>query len=219
MNTRKLLVSVLMLVSVLLSACASATATPPAPTAVPATAIPPTVAPTVAPVQNQTTFSSKKYDLKMSVSFGPDWHVLDDYSDLVTLQWVTGDQLGFNIVTNAKLADPLDGHQVPFPDDFMSWIKSDPDLVADKATEVMVGGIKGTQIDIRSTTMLKQQKGFVYLTSGIIWNIAPPVIGRFTLLNDVNGERVFIWFVPPPDQFTLAVGQAQPIIDSVVFRP
>jgi hypothetical protein len=65
----------------------------------------------------------------MIVSFGSDWHVLDDYPDLVTLEkkqesW----QLGFNIVNNAKLADPIDGHLVPFPDDFVSWIKSDPTL-------------------------------------------------------------------------------------------
>jgi len=53
----------------------------------------------------------------MTVSFSPDWRVLDDYPDLVTLQnKQKGLQLGFNIVNNAKLADPVDGHRVPFPD-------------------------------------------------------------------------------------------------------
>ena len=40
----------------------------------------------------------------MSVSFGPDSYILDDYTDLVTVATKDKDiQLGFNIVKNAKL--------------------------------------------------------------------------------------------------------------------
>jgi hypothetical protein len=166
----------------------------------------------------ETIFSSKIYTLPMSVSFGPDWHVLDDYPDLVTVEKKQqGWQLGFNIVTHAKLADPVDGHLVPFPEDFASWIKSDPSLVVGEPTEVMVGGIKGIQIDIRSTRTTT--KDFLYLTSGTTWNIDRTAFGRFILLNDVNGERMFIWLVltVDADEFKDAVGQAQTIIDSVVF--
>src|SRR5690348_12134037 len=84
MNTRKLLISVLMFVSVLFSACAPA-ARAIAPTAVPPSLIPPTIAPTVAPVQEQTTFSPKTFKLPMSVSFGPEWHVAEDYADETVL--------------------------------------------------------------------------------------------------------------------------------------
>jgi hypothetical protein len=166
----------------------------------------------------KTTFSSKIYKLPMSVSFGPEWHILDDYPDLVTVEKRhEGWQLGFNIVNNAKLADPVDGHLVPFPADFVSWIKSDPNLVAGEPTEVMVGGSKGIQIDFRST--LTTKNNFLYLKSGIIWNIDRTAFGRFILLNDVNGQRVFIWLVltVDADQFTLAAGQAQAILDSIVF--
>jgi hypothetical protein len=170
------------------------------------------------PVVAETTFSSKTFKLPMSVSFGPDWHVLDDYPDLVTVEKKQeGWQLGFNIVTHAKLADPDDGHLVPFPDDFMSWIKSDPSLVVGEPTEVMVGGMKGTQIDIKSTRTTT--KDFLYLPSGITWNIMRDPFGRFILLNDVNGERMFIWLVLTVDagEYKDALGQAQTIIDSVVF--
>src|SRR6188474_957224 len=73
MNTRKLLVSVLMLGCVLLAACAPV-ATPPAPTVVP-----PTVAPTTAPTQEGlTTFSPKTFNLPITLSYGPEWRVAEE---------------------------------------------------------------------------------------------------------------------------------------------
>src|SRR5829696_9976061 len=82
MNTRKLLVSVLMFVSVLLSTCAPA-ATPPAPTVVP-----PTVAPTTAPTQEGlTTFSPKTFNLPITLSYGPEWRVAEEYSDEFLLNY------------------------------------------------------------------------------------------------------------------------------------
>jgi len=206
MNTRKLLVSVLILVSVLLAACA-----PPAPIAVPST-----VVPIVASDQSLTTFSSKIYKLHMSVSFGSDWHVIDDFTDLVTVAGTQKDwNVGFNIVTNAKLADPVSGAQIPFPVDFASWIKSNPDFKTDEPIEITVGGIKGLQID--ATPMPPKQKDFLYL-SGTKWNIIPSAEQwRFILLNDVNGERLLIFLIAPADQFKDAVQQSQSILDSVAF--
>jgi hypothetical protein len=210
MNTRKLLVSVLILVSVLLAACAPA-ATPPAPIAVPST-----VVPIVASDQSLTTFSSKIYKLHMSVSFGSDWHVIDDFTDLVTVAGTQKDwNAGFNIVTNAKLADPVSGAQIPFPVDFASWIKSNPDFKTDEPIEITVGGIKGLQID--ATPMPPKQKDFLYM-SGTKWNIIPSAEQwRFILLNDVNGERLLIFLIAPADQFKDAVQQSQSILDSVAF--
>jgi hypothetical protein len=222
MNVHKLLISILMLVSVLLSACASATATPSVPTAtlptILPTAVPPTVTPTVAPAHELTIFSSRIYKLPMSVSFDPaEWRILDDDPDLVTVQnKQKGWQFPLEIVTNAKLADPVDGHLIPFPDDFVSWIKSDPDFVAGEATEVMVGGIQGIQIDAKSITT--KAKDYLYLTSGIVWNIPPSAIGRWILLNNVDGERVLITIVmEDANGFKDAAEQFQPIINSVVF--
>jgi hypothetical protein len=210
MNTRKLLVSVLMLVCVLFSACAPV-ATPPAPISVPST-----VVPIVASDQSLTTFSSKIYKLHMSVSFGSDWHVIDDFTDLVTVAGTQKDwNAGFNIVTNAKLADPVSGAQIPFPVDFASWIKSNPDFKTDEPIEITVGGIKGLQID--ATPMPPKQKDFLYM-SGTKWNIIPSAEQwRFILLNDVNGERLLIFLIAPADQFKDAVQQSQSILDSVAF--
>ena len=192
----------------------------PTPTPAPSTPVPPTPvpteAPTVAPIPSETTFSSKIYKLPMSVSFGPDWHVIDDFTDLVTVAGTQKDwNVGFNIVTNAKVADPVGGTQIPFPQDFASWIKSNPDFTANEPTEVMVAGIKGLQID--ATPIATKQKDFLYM-SGTRWNmISKPEGWRFILLNDVNGERLLILLIAPANQFNVAAEQAQAVIDSVVF--
>ncbi len=210
MNTRKLLVSVLMLVSILLTACAPAAT--PAPTAVPPT----TEVSTVAPAQDQTEFSSKIFNLHMTVNFGSNWHVIDDYSDLVTVVGKENDwNVAFNIVTHARVADPVSGAQVPFPDDFAAWIKSNSDFKAGEPIETTIAGIKGLQID--AVPMPSKQKDFLYM-SRTKWNIIPSTEQwRFILLNDVNGERLLILLIAPASQFTDAVAQSQPILDSVIF--
>jgi hypothetical protein len=191
-------------------------ATPPAPTAIPPTTVSPTTTPTAASVAGETSFSSKGYKLHMSVSFGPDWHIADDYTDLVTVQATKADwNVGFNIVTNATVADPVTGARNPFPEDFASWIKSDKDFKAGTPTDVTVAGIKGLQID--ATPVSTSKKDFLY-NSANQWNIVPRPEGwRFILLNDVNGERLLILIIAPADEFKVAVEQAQPILDSVVF--
>ena len=216
-----------LLILFVLVACQAQAATPPAPTAVPppaATAAPATAVPATAAAQALTTFSSKTYKLHMDITFGPaNWNVIDDYPDLVTLLKMReqiGDELGFNIVTDAKLADPVDGHLVPFPNDFVAWVKSDPDFITGEAIEVMVGGIKGMQIDARTKTT--EKKDYLHLAGGTIWYVNAPsgtLTWRFILLNNVNGERVLITFDPPTDKFDSAVEAAQKILDSVVFRP
>ena len=218
MNTRNLLVSVLMLVSVLFSACApAAAATPPSPTAVPPTTAPPTVAPTIAAAQGPTAFSSKVYKLPMSVSFGPDWHVVDEYTDLVTVAHRQKDwSIGFNIVTNAKVADPVSGNQIAFPADFVSWLTSNPDFtLIGEPSEVMLAGHGPLQID--ATPISAQQKDFLYL-SGTRWNMVPShEQWRFILFNNIDGERLLIMLIVPASQFKDAIGQVQSILDSVTF--
>jgi hypothetical protein len=202
MNTRKLLVSILMLVSVLLSACASATATPLAPTA------------------NAVPIQSTLLKIPMSVSFDSSWHMTDNLPDIVTIQNNQVDfGVAFNIVTDAKLADPADGHLIPFPADFVSWIKSDPDFTALEFTNVKVGGIVGVQID--ATPIATRQKVFLSL-NGNNWNLVSASEHaehwRFIDLGNVtNGERLLILSIAPADQFQSLVPGAQKILDTVVF--
>ena len=220
MKTRKLLVSVLMFVSVLLPACASATATPPAPTVVPPTVIPPTMAPTVAPAQDQTTFSSKKFGLPMSISFGPEWHVAEDFADEILLvggtQAYDGVELVFILVKDAKIADPASTATMPWPDDFVAYLHSNQYLEVGEPMPITVGGVNGVQIDEfnknigqKRTFIALKSTGWAYLHGDQSW--------RFIILDDVNGERLLIGTTEATEGFSLATELAQKVIDSVVF--
>jgi len=44
----------------------------------------------------------------------------------------------FNSVTAAQLVDPVGGNLMPFPDDFISWIQSNPDFKTSEPTQVTV---------------------------------------------------------------------------------
>lgn len=208
MNTRKLLVSVLMLVSVLLSACASATATSSP------TAVPPTVAPTTAPTQEGlTTFSSSKFEIPMSVSLGSQWRVDDDYSDVVTFRYKGHDAgVSFINVKNAKVGDGI-----AFPDDFVTWIQSPDSLfqVVD-SKPVLVGGFNGIQIN--AIAACGNIKIWIML-SGTGWGCPGVEHIGFIYLDNVNGERVLIQIQGSPDgkDYDFIVEESQKVLDTVVF--
>jgi hypothetical protein len=230
MNGRKLLVSVLILVSVILSACASATATPPAPTVVPPTvaptAIPPTVAPTVAPAQEQTTFSSSTFKLPMTLSYESDWKITQ-YPNQVYLQKLRTDfwQITFNLVDGAMIADPNSAGEIPWPQDLVAYLRSNPYIEPGEPKPVMVGGFKGIQIDAHAKytgdkrsfiTIAGPAEGWLYLDYEEMW--------RFIVLDDVNGETLVIAMTASPTnpttpvtEFSMFTDEAQKVLDTVVF--
>jgi hypothetical protein len=215
MSIHKFLVSIFTLVFVLLSACApSAMLTP--------TAIPPTATSTA-------MYLPKTFKLPMNLSFDGDWQVRYDLPGKFALDHQHHFGLSFYIVTNAKLVDPMDGHLIPFPEDFLAWIQSDPDFSAVTSTPVTVAGIEGLQID--ATPIWKSattQKYFLSL-SGKIWLnaegqpdgeniVTDPEQWRFILLNNVNKERLLMILIDGNGHnFEEAVKQSQVVLDSVAF--
>ena len=206
MNTSKLLVSGLMLVCVLLSACApAATATP--------TAIPPTTVPTTAPAQGLTTFSPKTFNLPITLSYGPEWSVAEEYSDEFLLNYAGHDAgIAFINVKNAKIADGI-----AFPDDFSAWIQSSDSLFQAKESKpVLVGGFQGIQI---SAAAACGNTAFWIILSGTSWKCPNGERIGFIYLGNVHGERVLIQIQPSPDgkDFEFIVEEAQKVLDTVVF--
>jgi hypothetical protein len=210
-----------MLISVLLSACV-----PAAPTALPMIVTPTIVVPTarlpaITPTPELTAFKSKVFELPMTVSFGQqDWQVSDDFADLVTVDSSHGGWgVSFNLVTDAKLADPANEHHIPFPEDFVSWLQSNPDFKVGQPTKVTIGGIDGTQIDAtpvwQSDSTNKKQ--FLVLRS-VNWNIVTnPERWRFIYLPNVNGERLLILLIAAADQFNTATEEVQAVLNTVEF--
>jgi hypothetical protein len=217
MNTRNLLVSVLMLVCVLLSACASATATLPAPTA-----IPPTVAPTTAPTQEGlTTFSPTTFDLPITFGYGPDWEIDSENSSYITLNYkdYDGDFL-FIDPKSAKVAGPAAPYSiVPFPADFGNWIQAHGLIQVVKTKSVIVGGLPGTQIDADATAACGEKTNWFLVGTGG-WNCSF-VDGhyRFIYMDVVNGERLLIMTQAniSAQDFVLMTDAAQKVLDTVVF--
>ena len=205
MNTRKLLVSSLMLVCVLLSACA------PAATPVP-TSVLPIAVPTIAPASTLTTFSPKTFNLPITLNYSPEWHIDEEYSDLVTLGY-TGHDAGVSFINvkNAKIADGI-----AFPDDFVTWIQSSDSLFqVVESKSVLVGGIQG--IWINATYTCGNTKIWIML-SRTGWGCANGEPIGFIYLDDVYGERVLIQIIPSDDKdYMFIVEESQKVVDTVVF--
>jgi hypothetical protein len=215
MNTRNLLVSVLMLVGALLAACA------PAATQVAATPIgaPTTVPPTAVTL---STRPFHLFDLPVSVSFDAEWSVLETYKDVFTLRGHNVD-LAFIYIRYIKIAGPdasADAplSEVPFPDDFVTWIQSHGLFQVLETQPVIVGGFQGIQINTNGTSACGADRVWIFLRE-TDWRCKPGEDIRFILLNDVFGERVLIMTEGPPsaEEFLLGGAAAQKVLDTVSF--
>lgn len=177
-----------------------------------------------------TTFSPKTFNVPTTVSYGSDWKVSYDYPGKYAIDDKDDFGLAFYNVTTAELADPKDGHLIPFPEDFLAWLKSNPDFDAVNSTPVTVAGIEGLQIDAtpvwKSTT--SKFKLFLSLSGDVTRNLEGQPDGenivtdreqwRFILLNNVNGQRVLVLLINGGGHdFQDAVTQSQKVLDTVVF--
>lgn len=148
----------------------------------------------------------------------------EDYGDLVTLRHKpTGTDLAFNLVTEAEVIDPVDPAEkrVPFPEDFISWIQTDPDFAVGEPTPVTVAGYRGVQIDVTPiwTSSTVHKKPFLRLKSSG-WNlVTDPEKWRFIMLNDVEGERMLILQISPPDTFEHGTELAEEVLKTLTVTP
>jgi len=225
MNTRKLLVSVLMFVCVLLSACASTTATPAAPSAIPPTAIPPTAVPTASPVQEGTTFSSNTFDLPISFSFDPQWKV-EDSADHIYLIKSNLDlvDIGFIKVKSYQIASPAAPYSVmPFPEDFDAFINAHGLFQVVATQLVVVGGFQGIQIDAIATAACGQKTSWILKNTGDGWDCFEGMYLRFIYFADIHGERLLIFnssggtALEAAEYFEHGIEESQKILATVVF--
>jgi len=229
MNTRNLLVSVLMLVCVLLSACAPAvTATPsPALTAIPPNAVPPTAIPS-----NQTTFHSPEntgFHVPLAFDYGPEWEA---HVGVNTIDIVYGNEWGpgISLVNGALVHDPTTvistqsasankADFVPWPDDFFGYIASLPGVkVIQGPDPVTIGGVQGSQIILHTPAMYP----ILWLKDDYGWHGGgasgvDPELKRQMILLEVNGEQVLLEFVDSPEKFDERYPLVQEIFNSITF--
>ena len=127
--------------------------------------------------------------------------------------------LAFDLVTQAKIADPNSVATIPWPTDFVAYLRSNPYIAAGEPKPVTVAGINGIQIDARVKS-IGQVRTFIdlaspgsdqtYLDIEQMW--------RFILFDNVNGERLLITMnLNSPDEFATFTDIAQKVLDTVVF--
>ncbi len=232
MNTRNLLVSVLMLVCVLLSACAPAATPSPAPTAIPPTAVRPT---TVS--SNQITFHSPEnaaFHLPLTFSYTSGWetNVHANAIDIVNANPAVPQRewwgAGISLVDGAKVADPAkitDPAQmktsslsdfVPWPADFFAYVSSIPGMkVMQAPTPVTIGGVQGTQIIVRTPAVMHTMLWLKDDWTGLGDDYSNRI--KQLILLDVNGELVLLEFDDSPEKFDERYPLVQEIFNSITF--
>ena len=229
MNTRKLLVSVLMFVSVLLSACAPA-ALPP--TTVPPTTVPPTAVPATDPAPARTTISSKLFKIPMSISYGPDWLPSTSTSEAVELLYHPVNLfLEFLVVDNVTLfvnGDPAT--HIPFPDDFAGYLKSNSYFSdVTPSAPVSLGGAKGYQVDAIGKSSSSDRTAFLSFDN---WDFKEFVYlesqkYRFLYFQNISGKRLLVVIGSdydvagnpmPISQFDSLMPKVQEVLDTVTFN-
>jgi hypothetical protein len=174
---------------------------------------------TVADASPTVFRSPLTFAVPMTVSYGPGWSILENLPDLITLQSSVDDfQLSFNIVTKATMADPGDGHPIPFPTDLAGWLRADPDLRVDASTPVTIAGIAGIQVDTTTLWTSSGDNKTLLTLPDNGWNLVPKAEQwRFIFLDNVNGQRLLILTIANPGTLASAAARAQAVIDTVTF--
>ena len=170
-----------------------------------------------------TTFSPKTFSLPVSLSFGSEWKMLEEYSDVFTLKNAEHDtDFAFITPKSIKIAGTVAPYAaVAFPDDFVNWIQSHGLFHITGTQAVNVSGFPATQINATFTAACGPKKDWLFL-SGTGWNCRAGEAISFIYLNDVYGQPVLIMTqgsmgLGAVDDFKLGGNATQPVLDTVVF--
>ena len=208
------------LLLLVLAACQAQPTSVPATASLPPTAVLSTAAPTTPATQAPTTYSPRKFELPMSVTFGPEWHVDTDLPDEFLLvggtQAYEGVELLFMLVKDASIADPSSTATLPWPDDFVAYLHSNGYLEVGKQVPITVGGVDGLQIDV-TVKKTGEQRTLIKLAAHDWFYRDYDQDWRFIILDNVNGKRLLIGTTEAPEGFSAAAELAQKVIDSVEF--
>jgi hypothetical protein len=111
-------------------------------------------------------------------------------------------------------------------DDLVSWFEQHPYLQTDKPEPVMVGGVKGEQFDVVLEDLPDEFTGtcgsecldLFALSDGDSWPVVEGDKNRFTIVEDVEGEKVSIVFGSPAARFDEFAPEAEKVLESVKWR-
>jgi hypothetical protein len=119
---------------------------------------------------------------------------------------------------------PRDMVSVPSPKNLVTWLQRHPYLQTEQPQSVSIGGVKGVQLDavvadVPATECGDTCLGLFMVTLEIPWVVYEKERVRFTVLEDVGGERVTIAVgAPAVEDFEEFLPKAQKVIDTVKWE-
>ena len=176
------------------------------------------------------TYHANKFKPSVSFSVGKGWALqCPPGSDFVCLSRGGGEDTLFTFLNVHDVYKPSRSGTVetePAPADLVGWFEQHPYLQTDKPETVMVGGVKGKQFDVVIKDLPDDFTGtcgsecldLFALSDGDSWSVAEGQKNRFTVLEDVKGEKVSIVYGSPAASFDELVPEAEKVLESVEWR-
>ena len=172
-------------------------------------------------------YHTKVFKPSVSFSVGKGWALLCPLgADFVCLSRGGGEDTLFTFLNVHDAYKPSRSGTVetePAPDDLVGWFEQHPYLQTDEPEAVMVGGVEGKQFDVVLKDLPDDFTGtcgsecldLFALSDGDSWSVEEGQKYRFTVLEDVKGEKVSIVFGSPAARFEELVPEAEKVLESV----
>ncbi len=174
-------------------------------------------------------YHSVKFKPPLSFKVGKGWsNTANQLSEFMQLGYEGGTEFNYLTFANVKeVFKPGTLEVVDAPKDLVGWLQHHPYLKTSKPQPVMVGGVKGEQLDVLVKDLPKDYSVDPECDPGSCVDIAPLSNDqeaaifmevnkrKVIVLEDVKGDTVMIWFAAPPDEFDEFAPEAQKVVDSV----
>jgi hypothetical protein len=173
-------------------------------------------------------YHSVKFKPALSFELGKGWSSTEEQlSDFFQLR--QQGEIGSLQFANVKeVFKPGTTNVEETPNDLVGWLQRHPYLKTSTPQPVTVGGVKGEQLEVLIDHLPKDPNGYCDPNPSGCLDIFNQSGGdqigyfgknfnarRVTVLGDVKGDTVVIWYAGPPDTFDKFAPRAQKVVDSV----
>jgi hypothetical protein len=167
-------------------------------------------------------YRSEEFNPSLSFRVGEGWATSPpEVSD--SLKILRGETAGVRFVSAQEVYKPGTLTVVEAPKDLVGWFQHHPYLKTSKPKPITVGGVKGMQFDVVVEDLPQDNFGAcgsdcvdIFSSSSEGWiALREGDKGHAIVLEDVNGETVFIGIASLASAFDEFAPKAQEVVDSV----
>jgi hypothetical protein len=170
-------------------------------------------------------YRSEEFKPSLSFRVGEGWATSPpEVSD--SLKILRGETAGVRFVSAQEVYKPGTLTVVEAPKDLVGWFQHHPYFNTADPKPATVGGVKGMQFDVVVEDLPQDNFGAcgsdcvdIFSSSSEGWiALREGDKGHAIVLEDVNGETVFIGIASPASEFGELAPEAQKVLDSVEWR-